>query len=358
MLFSKKNIIFKFLVSASGEKPFRCLLPTCMKRFRYKGDLSKHIKRYHPGHTQPLTPVPLQEDEINTLSLSNKPHTATSSRAMHSLVATPSSIQLKTSKTSVSGAKSLATIGATDNKFFLPLLPKHPVQQSELPGFSKPKNENNTVNIITPTLSLVRNTNAAPLSNASVLDLLTTNDNETFSSASLSTTGLIQTVTQAGQRPRIQIQQPTAATSNANISKVSFVVTKPSQGFAQASKFGSQNTLIMRQQSNSLPPPPPPQGTTARTILSPTTTMIQTTSKLQEALLHGKPRTITNLGRGGERVTLVTAAGITNNVPQTTRFAVPTSTIVKPKQQTLIQNSVSMANASASNNAGFSVTPN
>ena len=29
----------------TGEKPFRCLLPTCMKRFRYKGDLSKHIKR-------------------------------------------------------------------------------------------------------------------------------------------------------------------------------------------------------------------------------------------------------------------------------------------------------------------------
>ena len=345
-----RNINFIFFVSASGEKPFRCLMPTCMKRFRYKGDLSKHIKRYHPGHTQPLTPVPLQEDEINTLSLSNKPHTATSSRSMHALVATPSSIQLKTSKTS--GAKSSATIGATDNKFFLPLLPKHPVQQSELPGFSKPKHDNNTFNIITPTISLVGNTNAAPLSNASVLDLLT-HDNDTFSSSTLSATGLIQTVTQAAQRPRIQIQHPATATSNANISKVSFVVTKPSQGFAQASKFGSQNTLIMRHQSNSLPPPPPPQGT--RTVLSPTTSMIQTTSKLQEALLHGKPRTITNLGRGGERVTLVTAAGITNNVPQTTRFAVPTSTIVKPKQQTMIQNSFSMA--SASNNSGFSLTP-
>jgi len=48
----------------TGEKPFRCLFTTCLKRFRYKGDLSKHIKRYHPGHTQALTPVPLQEDEI------------------------------------------------------------------------------------------------------------------------------------------------------------------------------------------------------------------------------------------------------------------------------------------------------
>jgi len=51
----------------TGEKPFRCLFKTCLKRFRYKGDLSKHIKRYHPGHSQDLTPVPLQEDEIAAL---------------------------------------------------------------------------------------------------------------------------------------------------------------------------------------------------------------------------------------------------------------------------------------------------
>jgi len=51
----------------TGEKPFRCLLSSCLKRFRYKGDLSKHIKRYHPGHTQQLTPVPLQDDEIAAL---------------------------------------------------------------------------------------------------------------------------------------------------------------------------------------------------------------------------------------------------------------------------------------------------
>jgi len=52
----------------TGEKPFRCLFSTCLKRFRYKGDLSKHIKRYHPGHTQALTPVPLQEDEMAALA--------------------------------------------------------------------------------------------------------------------------------------------------------------------------------------------------------------------------------------------------------------------------------------------------
>jgi len=96
--------------------------------------------------------------------------------------------------------------------------------------------------------------------------------------------------------------------------------------------------------------------TTARTLLSPT--LIQTTSKLQEALLHGKPRTITSLGRGGERVTLVTAAGITNNGAQTTRFAVPTSTIVRPKPQnaTLIQNPISIATSSASSSSGFTLT--
>merc|ERR1719150_3065615 len=52
----------------TGEKPFRCLFSSCLKRFRYKGDLSKHIKRYHPGHTQALTPVPLQDDELAALS--------------------------------------------------------------------------------------------------------------------------------------------------------------------------------------------------------------------------------------------------------------------------------------------------
>lgn len=55
-------------LSISGEKPFRCLFSTCLKRFRYKGDLSKHIKRYHPGHTQALTPVPLQDDEVAALA--------------------------------------------------------------------------------------------------------------------------------------------------------------------------------------------------------------------------------------------------------------------------------------------------
>merc|ERR1719389_1288194 len=52
----------------TGEKPFRCLFSSCLKRFRYKGDLSKHIKRYHPGHSQALTPVPLQDDELAALS--------------------------------------------------------------------------------------------------------------------------------------------------------------------------------------------------------------------------------------------------------------------------------------------------
>ena len=331
-----------------GEKPFRCLLPTCMKRFRYKGDLSKHIKRYHPGHTQPLTPVPLQEDEITTISLGNKSQTA-AGRSVQTVVATPTTIQFKTSKVSASKTTS-TSIGATDNKFFLPLLPRHPVQQSELPGFSKPKTE--TVNIITPTLSLIDNpTDNNELDDNNILDLFST-DNDSFSSSSLSTAGLIQSLGQSGQKPRIHIQQPSAS-PHANISKVSFVVSKPPQGFVPSSRVGTQNAVVMRQPSNSILPPPPPQMTAGRTMLSPT--MIQTTSKLQEALLHGKPRTITNFNRG-ERVTLVTTAGMTNNTGQTTRFAVPTSTVVKPRQQTVIQNSPTITHNSTTNIGGFGLT--
>ena len=65
-----------------------------MKRFRYKGDLSKHIKRYHPGHTQALTPVPLQEDEIATMALTNKPPTA---KSVAATVSSSPSIQIKAS---------------------------------------------------------------------------------------------------------------------------------------------------------------------------------------------------------------------------------------------------------------------
>ena len=69
------NIHYLYIFQISGEKPFRCLLKSCLKRFRYKGDLSKHIKKYHPGHTQELTPVPPQEDEL--LNLQNQSSVAT-----------------------------------------------------------------------------------------------------------------------------------------------------------------------------------------------------------------------------------------------------------------------------------------
>ena len=198
----KSSNVFIFL---SGEKPFRCLLPTCMKRFRYKGDLSKHIKRYHPGHTQPLTPVPLQEDEIAAMALNNKPST---SKSTPTVVSTSSSIQIKTPTivSNVNAKSTTTTIGATDNKFFLPLLPKHPVQQSELPGFSKPKNEGN-VNIIAPTLSYAESSaTQSPLSNQSVIDLLT-HKNDSFASANVLTSGLMQTIGQTTQKSRIQIRQ-------------------------------------------------------------------------------------------------------------------------------------------------------
>ena len=69
------NVFKFFFLQILGEKPFRCLLKSCLKRFRYKGDLSKHIKKYHPGHTQELTPVPPQEDEL--LNLQNQSSVAT-----------------------------------------------------------------------------------------------------------------------------------------------------------------------------------------------------------------------------------------------------------------------------------------
>ena len=78
----------------TGEKPFRCLFKTCLKRFRYKGDLSKHIKRYHPGHMQPLTPVALQDDEI--AALANAQQAAKQKSVVVSTVATTTTSTLRT----------------------------------------------------------------------------------------------------------------------------------------------------------------------------------------------------------------------------------------------------------------------
>jgi hypothetical protein len=144
----------------SGEKPFRCLLKTCLKRFRYKGDLSKHIKRYHPGHSQQLTPVPLQEDEIAnmastvvvTTSLSNnidnnyEPKTVNQNQPRIMLATSGGSVRTQNCL-SLSNNTSLIQVGngshqtftAEDRKLlFVPLLPQHPVQQAELlaSGFS------------------------------------------------------------------------------------------------------------------------------------------------------------------------------------------------------------------------------
>jgi len=82
--------------------------------------LSKHIKKYHPGHTQELTPVPVQEDELINMQNQNKSST------------TQQTIVIEAASTSAGSSTS-----SSDNKFFLPLLPRHPVQQAELVGFSK-----------------------------------------------------------------------------------------------------------------------------------------------------------------------------------------------------------------------------
>ena len=147
-----------------------------MKRFRYKGDLSKHIKRYHPGHTQPLTPVPLQEDELRSAFTAK--HIYQTSSSSSSGISSNSSTSSRSSTSSVSSAAAAASttqavvttaaatvaptihiqhpqqviaVAATagsgggavvaaassqqqqgDNKFFLPLLPQHPLRPTEL----------------------------------------------------------------------------------------------------------------------------------------------------------------------------------------------------------------------------------
>ena len=144
------SIYFSFYI---GEKPFRCLLKTCLKRFRYKGDLSKHIKKYHPGHTQELTPVPPQEDEL--LNMQNQPSSGQSTSTLRpssatTLVSSQSGTTTTTIVVSQTGNQAGSnTTSGNDNKFFLPLLPRHPVQQEELmaSGFSK-----DLVNDTDPTL--------------------------------------------------------------------------------------------------------------------------------------------------------------------------------------------------------------
>jgi hypothetical protein len=149
----------------TGEKPFRCLLKSCLKRFRYKGDLSKHIKKYHPGHTQELTPVPPQEDE--QLNVQNQASGATTFKTLPSATATSIGTTQRQQGSTTTTIVVSNTGSGSDNKFFLPLLPRHPVQQEELmaSGFSKdlvndndPSLDDNILDLLTeddsPILSL------------------------------------------------------------------------------------------------------------------------------------------------------------------------------------------------------------
>ncbi len=118
-------------------------MKTCLKRFRYKGDLSKHIRRYHPGHQQELVPLPLQPDEILTLQATVKktPIAVFSSNHVIGLANANATTQsIITTATSVSNSLTAKSSSATitsggvmnSNKYFFPLLPQHPVKQSEL----------------------------------------------------------------------------------------------------------------------------------------------------------------------------------------------------------------------------------
>jgi hypothetical protein len=141
-----RDVIFVFL--SIGEKPFRCLQQSCLKRFRYKGDLSKHIRKYHPTHKQELVPIPLQEDELLTLQKSglvkktlHSTVVAATAAAAAAAAAKAAQQQRELSETAIAAEPALAaatggtvtvTAPAPQNKFFFPLLPQHPVKQSEL----------------------------------------------------------------------------------------------------------------------------------------------------------------------------------------------------------------------------------
>ena len=127
--------------------PYRCLLKNCLERFHNKGHLSKHIELYHPGYSQDLRPVSLQEDKL--INLQNQTAASTPSsrkvvfKASTDLVATsiasaiPQATVVIPKNTIASTSSSSNEVSV--NKFFLPSLPRHPVQHDELvaSGFSK-----------------------------------------------------------------------------------------------------------------------------------------------------------------------------------------------------------------------------
>ena len=137
------HLIYSNLYFSTGEKPYRCLQHACLKRFRYKGDLSKHIRKYHPGHKQELVPIPLQEDELLTLQKSglvkkaSLPVVTASVTQRVDMATTASRVATTPSAAAVasSGAPPTITMPLQDqNKYFFPLLPQHPVKPSELRG--------------------------------------------------------------------------------------------------------------------------------------------------------------------------------------------------------------------------------
>jgi len=125
--------------------------------------LSKHIKKYHPGHSQDLTPVPLQDDEL--LNLQQQNHTTTMTSIAKTSISKPSSSSSTTTNAQaivISNANTNAD--QADNKLFLPLLPRHPVQQEDLIGFSKDMSSADTA---------ATDTGIDPSLDDNILDLLT-----------------------------------------------------------------------------------------------------------------------------------------------------------------------------------------
>jgi hypothetical protein len=121
--------------------------------------LSKHIKKYHPGHSQDLTPVPLQDDELLNLQQQNQTQTMTGTNAKTSTVKPSSSSTTANAQAIVISNATTNNADQADNKLFGPLLPRHPVQQEDLIGFSKD--------------TTVSDTSIDPSLDDNILDLLT-----------------------------------------------------------------------------------------------------------------------------------------------------------------------------------------
>ena len=282
----------------------------CLKRFRYKGDLSKHIRRYHPGHKQDLVPIPLQPDELATLQATvKKPPPSVLAQARRQSISTASTASTSTASATrtapsatvtseTAAAAAAAAAGgsnSTSNKLFFPLLPQHPVKQSELEAAdlngSGPIFGNGSNN---EELSLQQNSddNNDPSLDENILNMLTEDE--------------------PGGLSAIMTSAPTAVSTSPPVttsaSILHDVLTRGAASAKPQHTSTSTTTVLARRPTTLLPPPPPPPASTNKT------TFVVPSSLLRPQGLGTIQRT--------------TASGIKFNLPThpTTMIATATAT--------------------------------